>query len=787
MEERRTEMLDELTYIQQELSSVWPDWTITKKIGKGSFGTVYEITRNDLGRTYSCALKVLHMETGDNGLNYDSESGAAGMDDSDLTEGQFDTYGGEPDSDSESAGFSAFSFGMQESALDEFISGVIREIDMMMRLKGTPNIVSIEDYKVLRSNDSCTILIRMELLESLDKYYRRTGKPGWRDVVRLGTDICTALEFCEKYNIIHRDIKPGNIFYSEKAGFKLGDFGISRTMATIYEKVSMSGAGTFQYMAPEIYDGSRYDNTVDLYSLGIVLYILLNKGLPPFCDSSDGSEEEGGGGFPGFSALHEANIRRLKRTPLQFPCEAGDELSAVICKACDPYSENRYQTAAEFKEALQGCLTGRKASGAEQGALSVSDPAGIGNISESGESSRHGLGSAGGGSSSSGENKDSSDNRKIKDSIDDRDNRDNRDSRDNEDKRKSGRKGKPPGLILLLAAGFIALAGIGCFFLVRSSSGSPSSTMETADSTGDSRGSVDYADTAGSAESDGAVYYTIISRDNNGVTLEREVKEGLAGEKVTEIPKEREGYRIEADPQTLVLSEDGSDNIILFQYTKVENSGAAAVSYTVICVDEETSEILSEKIYYGEKGASVLLTAPKVEGFVPRVDSQTIVLSNDEEGNVFYLSYDSCEVIAGQLDIPDGNVLRYKGHTYYALRTESIDSFRDANQYCREHGGHLAVLSDAEENAAVYDYVFYDLKYESAYFGLTDDGSEGSWYWVDGTPFNFESWLEGQPDGLGDTENYALFWYTDVPYKWNDGDFGKDAEGRVTFLIEWDQ
>lgn len=70
---------------------------------------------------------------------------------------------------------------------------------------------------------------------------------------------------------------------------------------------------------------------------------------------------------------------------------------------------------------------------------------------------------------------------------------------------------------------------------------------------------------------------------------------------------------------------------------------------------------------------------------------------------------------------------------------------------------------------------------------LTDDGSEGSWYWVDGTPFSFESWLEGQPDGLGDTENYALFWYKDVPYKWNDGDFGKDAEGRVTFLIEWDQ
>ena len=183
-------------------------------------------------------------------------------------------------------------------------------------------------------------------------------------------------------------------------------------------------------------------------------------------------------------------------------------------------------------------------------------------------------------------------------------------------------------------------------------------------------------------------------------------------------------------------------------------------------------------------GSLLLADRKRFAGHGRLVYTAASAQDNTVQGN--HISGSDDHTISG-LDIPDGNVLRYKGHTYYALRTESIDSFRDANQYCREHGGHLAVLSDAEENAAVYDYVFYDLKYESAYFGLTDDGSEGSWYWVDGTPFSFESWLEGQPDGLGDTENYALFWYKDVPYKWNDGDFGKDAEGRVAFLIEWDQ
>ena len=215
--------------VQKLLSSVWPEWQITGTLGKGTFGYVYEILRNDLGNSYTCAMKVLQM------------------------------ISDESDED-----------------LEEFVQSVSHEIDMMMMLKGAPNIVTIEDYAVLRGDGTRTILIRMEKLESAEKLSKQSGGLSRQQTLQLGLDICNALISCEKENIIHRDIKLSNIFYSEKGGYKLGDFGISRTMDSIHEKMSMSSAGTIQYMAPEVYFGFKYDSTADIYSLGIALYILLN-------------------------------------------------------------------------------------------------------------------------------------------------------------------------------------------------------------------------------------------------------------------------------------------------------------------------------------------------------------------------------------------------------------------------------------------------------------------------------------------------------------------------------
>ena len=58
---RNEKMFNELEYIQELLTSVWPEWKVTKRLGKGTYGAVYEIVRNDLGSNYQCALKVLQM------------------------------------------------------------------------------------------------------------------------------------------------------------------------------------------------------------------------------------------------------------------------------------------------------------------------------------------------------------------------------------------------------------------------------------------------------------------------------------------------------------------------------------------------------------------------------------------------------------------------------------------------------------------------------------------------------------------------------------------------------
>jgi len=223
----------------EKISTAWPEWRVVEQIGEGSFGTVYKAVREDHGVTSYSAIKVISI----------------------------------PQSDAELS--SIRSEGLDASATRTYFKGIVTdfaaEIQLMESMKGTSNIVSVEDYKVLERTDKVgwDIFIRMELLTSLTDY--TSGKKlSEREVIRLGQDICTALELCGRRNIVHRDIKPENIFVSSFGDYKLGDFGIAREL----EKTagSMSSKGTHNYMAPEVTTSRHYDSTVDIYSLGLVLY-----------------------------------------------------------------------------------------------------------------------------------------------------------------------------------------------------------------------------------------------------------------------------------------------------------------------------------------------------------------------------------------------------------------------------------------------------------------------------------------------------------------------------------
>lgn len=212
------------------------------------------------------------------------------------------------------------------------------------------------------------------------------------------------------------------------------------------------------------------------------------------------------------------------------------------------------------------------------------------------------------------------------------------------------------------------------------------------------------------------------------------------------------------------------------------------IEYSVMCVSADTGKTLQKSVYTGKIGEDITLDAPVLPGLISKQDELTITLTENASENIMLFMYyeENSEDSYEDADIPEDNVFYFNGHTYLAVRTSSITSFWEASSYCMSRGGYLASINSDAENRALYDYVFDDCGLESAYFGFTDDGSEGYWYWSNGDPVTYTNWLVKQPDNLNGRENYALFYYDDTPYKWNDGDFGLDARGTVTFLIEWD-
>ena len=303
----------------EKLNQIWPEWKMESLLGEGSFGKVYKAVREERGMTTYSAIKVVSI----------------------------------PKSDSELAALrtEGWSEGATKTYLQGIVDDFVNEIKMMEAMKGTPNIVSVEDYKVIEKTDKVgwDIFIRMELLTSFNDFISNRILPEEK-VIILGEHILKALDLCAQRNIIHRDIKPENIFISSFGYYKLGDFGIAREL----EKTSgsMTQIGTYNYVAPEVAASRHYDATVDTYSLGIVLYRLLNNNRLPFIDPQAQLVQ--------YQDRKNAIDRRLSGEPLPIPINASQSMAQVILKACAFNPKDRYQTPVEFWSALETVRTGGK-------------------------------------------------------------------------------------------------------------------------------------------------------------------------------------------------------------------------------------------------------------------------------------------------------------------------------------------------------------------------------------------------------------------------------------------
>ena len=301
----------------KQYEPLWGAWQVDSLIGEGSFGKVYKVRREEFGKTYYSAVKMLSIPQSEADIR---QIRGEGMDEASV-----------------------------RSYFHAFVADIIQEIDLMREFRGNSNIVSFEDHKVIEKPGEIgwDILIRMELLTSLSDYVM--DKPlSQEEVVKLGIHICHALELCAVKKTIHRDVKPENIFVSQYGDYKLGDFGIARQI----ERTSsgLSKKGTYTYMAPEVFKGDEYGASVDMYSLGVVMYRFLNQNRTPFMPAFPTTIKP--------SDRDEALQRRMKGEPLPQIAGLNPSINAIIMKACAFDRKDRFTSPTQMREALEAVAGG---------------------------------------------------------------------------------------------------------------------------------------------------------------------------------------------------------------------------------------------------------------------------------------------------------------------------------------------------------------------------------------------------------------------------------------------
>ncbi len=229
----------------------------------------------------------------------------------------------------------AGAFRDRESASDYFrdlAEGVVEEAVILQRLSRLEGFIPYKNWQVVPMEDGeigYDVYLTGNYRVTLERHLRHESMTHLA-AVNLGLDLCAALAVCRRSGYLYVDLKPDNIVISEDQEYRIADLGFVSLSSLAY--ASLPERYLSAYTAPEITDAySSLNSTMDIYSVGLILYQVYNGGVLPF---------EG----------------RAPETPLSAPQYADSEMAQIILKACDPNPEVRWQDPMQMGHALVNYL-----------------------------------------------------------------------------------------------------------------------------------------------------------------------------------------------------------------------------------------------------------------------------------------------------------------------------------------------------------------------------------------------------------------------------------------------